>query len=211
MEVQDAAASLELLRLQKERDALAHSMEQEAREQAARNEAEQTRVESERRLDDLRRYGRAIARDLPVSLQAAIAADLETFVSPAKFSASLDEPDARAFVQARVEQHRSRFRESEAKAAEVNRQDRARAEEIERHVRARARLIASGKEYASWEVLSWGSEDTAEAMREVERELAAHVHWDWEEEKVKELVDEILDELSDALGDDDEESENNED
>jgi hypothetical protein len=191
---------------------LARAMEHEAREQAARNEAEQARVESERRLDDLRRYGRGIARDLPVSLQAVIAADLETFVSPSKFSASLDKSEARAFVQARVEQHRNRFWESEAQAAEVKRQERARAQEIERQERARAQLIASGKEYASWEVLSWGSEDTAEAMREVERELAANVHWDWEEKRVKELVDEVLDELTDDSDDDgdDEEDEDGE-
>jgi hypothetical protein len=204
MELQDAAASLELLRLRKERDALARAMEQEAREQTARKEAEQARVEAERRLDDLRNYGRAIARDLPASLQASIAADLETFVSPAKFSASLDERDARAFIQARVEQHRNRFRESEAQAAEVERRERARAEENERREQARAQLIASGKDYASSEVRWWGSKDKADAIREVERELTAGVRWDWDDKEVKHLVDEILDELSDEPGDDDE-------
>ena len=211
MELQDEAASLELLRLRKEKDALARAMELEAREQAARNEAEQARVEAKRRLDALRSHGRGIARDLPVSLQASIAADLEMFVNPTKFPASLDESDARAFVRARVDQHRSRFRESESQAAEVERRERARAAEIERREQARARLIASGKDYASRAVFWWCSEDKAEATREVERELAAHVRWDWQEDKVKQLVDEILDDLIDESDDDDDDDEDNED
>jgi hypothetical protein len=132
----------------------------------------------------------------PATLQAQVTVDLESYVCPTQFPASLADADAWAFVQARVERYRKKFRELQA-----------REEEIEHRERARARLIAGGKNYALLETLSWDREDKAEATREVELELAAEVRWDWKEEEVKELVDETLDEWDEEPGDDDEDDE----
>lgn len=191
-ELEDAAVGLELLRIQREREAVARSMQKEAEDEAKRQEEEQTRLATAKRLEEFRRFGRETARDLPANCQARVAADLEGYVCPTRFPAALADADAWAFVRARVERHRNRFRESEARAAETEHEEHARAEEIERRRRARAQLVASGRTYAFWETFRWDSEGRAEALRVVERELAAQVRWDWTEDEVKELVDDVL-------------------
>lgn len=206
----DATAELELLRIQRERESVERAMKQEAEQEAERlqaearrREAEQARLAAEERLEGYRRFGRERAADLPVAVQAQVTTDLASYVCAYRFPSSLPDADAWAYVLARVQQHRDRFRDAQAREAEAERQQGERVAEIELRKQRRARLIALGKNHAFFETCSWAQSDMEEAGAEVERELEAEVEWDWEDAEVKKFVDEILDEMNEAPEDGD--------
>lgn len=182
IELQDETVALEILRKQKERDEVERTAAELQRERERRAEAEAARIQSVRRLEELKSFGRAFARDLPPDVQAAVTADLEAFATLAHLPTSLSDYDARAFIQSRVERHRQRHLARLAAEAKARR----RRED-------KTRLIEVGKRRARMETLAWPIEDADDARACVADALEDEVRHDWDEARVHRLVEEVLD------------------
>lgn len=193
----DAAMDEEILRAQRVAEAWRRSAAEEARQAAHRDAAERLQRELEQRLRELKTYGRTLAAGLPTEWQARVVADLERFVTPHQFPASLTNQEARVFVEARVERARARYWDSVRRQGEEDRRQRQAAD-----------LVSSGMTWARIQTIGWEGEDAGGARRAVKRELEAQVRWDWTDGEVRALVRDVLDDWSaageDGDGDDDE-------
>lgn len=150
------------------------------------------------RLEDIKRQGRAaIPWGTPAEWQGKVIAELERFVTPIQFPASLWANKATEIVRARVAEVLRPYREAQEKAARERKAAEEKAEQDARlkaeSDRRRSALIRHGNSYAFRETLSWGSAGY-EARAEVERVLARDVVHDLTELEVESLVDDVLDE-----------------
>jgi len=192
-EIDEAQSELAILRAKRESESIRRSLHADA-EAAARGAREDcSRREVEKRLGGLRAYGRNLAAGLPTEWRAEVTRDLEEYVSERNFPTSLDEVDARSYVEARVEAFRERHRQALALQAEENR----RQERV-------AGLIRTGEIAAVLLTQGWAYEQSTEARRIVERELRSDVDSDWTEDEVRTLVRDVLEEWEEEGGEEDE-------
>lgn len=196
--VNEEKADLEVARLRREREALirVEREEREARDFAAKQQqrlaaaraAEQERriafeATQEKRLEELRSYGRACAASAPPEYEARVVRDLLSTVNLDEYPPNLADDLARAQVAAHVEKLLKPWKKREADA-------RSRLESE----RVAATLVNSGKLYAQIETWAWERRDSERALREVDRALRDEVEADWTDDDVHDLVDDILDE-----------------
>jgi len=196
--VKEEQADLEVTRIRRERAELirAERAEREARERAA-NDAERTatareaererlaafKATQEKRLNQLREYGKACAVWAPAEYQTNVVRDLLSSVTLELYPPDLPEYLARVQVNARVEKLLKPWRDEET---------RKRAKlESERKLDS---LIISGRWHAQAETRNWDRRAADGANREVERSLRDEVEADWTNDDVRDLVDDVLDE-----------------
>jgi excisionase family DNA binding protein len=196
--VKEEQADLEVTKIRRERAELirAERAEREAREQAA-NDAERTatareverkrlaafKAAQEKRLNELREYGKACAVWAPAEYQAKVVRDLLSSVNLEDYPPDLSDYFARIQVDVRVEKVLKPWRDEEA---------RKRAKlESRRQIDS---LILSGKWHAQTETRNWDRRAADRAYREVERALLDEVDADWTDDEVRDLVDDVLDE-----------------
>lgn len=196
--VREEQADLEVTRIRRERAALIRDerAEREARERAAsdaeRTEAaraaEQERISAfetaqERRLSELREYGKVFTVWAPAEYQAKVVRDLLSTVNLETYPPDLSDSLARVQVAARVERILVPWKKQEASK-------NARRESE----RKKESLTIAGKWYAHTETLTWDRRAADRANREVERTLRDEVDADWTDDDVRDLVDDVLDE-----------------
>lgn len=196
--VREEQADLEVTRIRRERAELirAERAEREARERAANDAkraaaartAERERIAEfeatqEKRLNELRAYGKVCAVWAPEEYQAKVVRDLLSSVNPEDYPPDLSDYLARVQVNSRIEAILKPWREEEARK-------RAKLESQ----RTLDSLILSGKWHAQVETRTWDRRAADRASREVERTLRDEVDADWTNDDVHDLVDDVLDE-----------------
>jgi DNA-binding transcriptional MerR regulator len=180
-EVDIALEDLKITRAQRETESLRHQMEEEDRQAAERAQADQLRREEERRIEDLRAYGRSMASLLPDEWRQRVITMLQTEVNAESIPRSLSTSDAEALVDAKVQEIRRQFR------AQGDRENKEAGE------RRRVQELASmGLSVAILQTSSWDSRDAADARAEIARELEQHVQPAWSVWDVERKVEEIL-------------------
>jgi len=196
--VKEEQADLEVTRIRRERAELirAERAEREARERAA-NDAERTatareaererlaafKATQEKRLNQLREYGKAYAVWAPAEYQAKVVRDLLSSVNLEEYPADLSDYLARVQVNVRVEKVLKPWRDEEARS-------RAKIESQ----RKLDSLILVGRWHAQVETRNWDRRAADRANREIERTLRDEVDADWTDDDVRDLVDDVLDE-----------------
>jgi excisionase family DNA binding protein len=199
--VAEERADLEVTKIQREREALLRedreseeiriTAERQAREASAREIKRETervsaaRAEQER-LEGLRAQGRGMCLFAPIEYQARVTRDLESFVSPHQFPATLNFYTAYQILKARVDRVLKPWTDHEA------RQKAARDDE-----RERTHKIALGVLYGNSHTFGWDLTDARGARGEIKDALEAEVTSEWAEGDVHELVDEVLEEWDD--------------
>lgn len=196
--IREEQADLDVAKIRREHAALLHA-DREEREKRERAAAEAGRASAaraaqeereaqyeaaqEKRLSDLREYGRTCGVWAPAEYQAKVVRDLLSSVTLESYPPDLSDYLARVQVNARVERILKRWKDEEANQ---------RAErESEQRLKS---LILSGKWYAWTETRSWDRPAADRASREVERALREEVDAEWTEDDVRDLVDDVLDE-----------------
>lgn len=196
--VREEQADLEVTRIRRERSELlrAEIAARDARERGAsdaeRAAAERTaeleriaefKATQERRLNELRAYGKACAVWAPAEYQAKVVRDLLSSVNRDEYPPDLSDYLARVQVNGRVEAVLKPWRDDEA---------RKRGNlESQRTVDS---LILSGKWHSQVETRTWNRRAAERANREVERALRDEVDANWTSDDVRDLVDDVLDE-----------------
>lgn len=199
--IKEEQADLEIIKIRSERAALIRAerserekrerMAQEAQRTSAAREAEVQRnaareATQNKRLDDLRSYGRMCAVWAPPEYQAKVVRDLLSSVNIGDYPPDMPDYLSRVQVNARVEELLNPWKDGQAR-------DRTRIEEAHK----RDSLVLSGRYYAQSETLSWEPAEAARAKRAVERALKDEVEPDWTKGEVRDLVDDVLDEWED--------------
>jgi hypothetical protein len=196
--VRSEQADLEVTRIRRERAELirAERAEREASERAADDAeriavaraAERERVAAfevtqEKRLNELRDYGKACAVWAPAEYQAKVVRNLLSSVNIEDYPPDLSDYLSRAQISAQVEKVLKPWRDEEARK-------RAMLESR----RKLDSLILTGKWYAQIETVQWDRRAADRAKREVEATLRGEVDADWTADDVRDLVDDVLDE-----------------
>lgn len=190
----EARADLEVLRARREAESQAIARQLRTIEAAQAAYSEYAQREARRRLEGLKTYGQSLAADVPAEWRAFVVRDIEAYITPEQFPSSVDDFEARKFVEARVQQTLRPIREELAQLAEVTRRQGLRKV-----------LIESGSRYAGRATMFWEGHDAQEVGIEIRRELDREVTWKWTEAEVRRLVDDILTEWEDEADADDEE------
>jgi len=143
----------------------------------------------------------AIPWGVPSEWQGKVIAELERFVTPAQFPASLWAGKATEIVRAQVTEVLRPYREAQEKAARERKAADEKAAQDARlkaeSDRRRSALITHGQRYAWRETFSWDYSPGSEARAEVEGILARDVTPDLTELEVESLVDDVLDQWED--------------
>jgi DNA-binding transcriptional MerR regulator len=196
--VREEQADLEVTRIRSERAALlrAERAERETRERAANDversaatrAAQRERIAAfeaaqEKRLNELRAYGKVCAVWAPAEYQANVVRDLLSSVDLDRYPPDLPDHLARVHVNARVEKLLKPWRDGEARK-------RAKLESQ----RKLDSLVLIGKWHAQIETRQWDRRAADRANREVDRALRDELDPDWTNDDVRDLVDDVLDE-----------------
>ena len=173
----EARAGVEVLAHQA-RDELAEATRRK-RDDESREAAAAAAEEAEaRRLKSLKDHGRSRASwsFVPTVWQARVGQVLERYVTSERFPAGLQNSEAKALVEEKVEDVLRPYRE---------------AQEDEQCLR---RLTTRGKSLASTRTLSWDWTARNEARQAVKEALEQELEPDWTETDVEDLVEEVLEE-----------------
>ncbi len=147
-----------------------------------------SRFIEQNRLDDLRSYARSlIPWDASVSARSAVLEATASYVTAARFPASLSVWEARQAIKGKMEAILEPYNEAAARAA-------ARKADEEQKARQLRSLIGHGKSRAFFATLRGKHDEAEEARAEVQDALEDEVEPDWSERDVDELVDETLEE-----------------
>jgi excisionase family DNA binding protein len=203
-EVAEANAQVQILRAQAESDALRRASTAEAEAAARRAEDQRVASEMERRLEELKSFGRSLAINLPANWMARVVAMLEEFVTARQFPRSLSDREAYVMVRAHVDHlvTELRVKDDEANSRAWAKMDRER-EDTRRAQRLEV-LLNHGRHLGTVNTIGWERDDRVRALRDIDRELRAQVQSDWNEDDVRDLITEILEDwLADEDEDDD--------
>ncbi len=160
------------------------------------------RLVEENRLGGLKSYARSlIPYDASATARSAVLEIVATYITAARFPASMPLWEARQAIHAKVTAIMEPFEEVAARAAERKAEADARKAEREREEHQVKSLIERGKSRTFLHTFRWDRDDAADARAAVLEALEDEVEADWTERDVNELVDEVLEEWNEDSDD----------